>query len=215
MPRTFLVTGFEPFGGRDLNPSALVAQALDGTRIGDLEVVGRVLPVDLERVAGSIQALLDELEPLGVIATGLAPGYPTIALERFGANLADFPLPDNAGALARDLPLVEDGPTALASRLPLRAIEAELLDAGIPVVLSESAGLYLCNAAMYHLLTALDPSVPAGFIHLPAIPAQVVEKLRGPWSEGQTHASMELATIERAIRIAVEHTVRAAVAAPR
>jgi len=40
-----LITGFEPYGGRRLNPSGELAAALDGARLGDLVVVGRTLPV--------------------------------------------------------------------------------------------------------------------------------------------------------------------------
>jgi pyroglutamyl-peptidase len=39
-----LVTGFEPFGGETVNPSALVARALHGRHIGGAAVIGVELP---------------------------------------------------------------------------------------------------------------------------------------------------------------------------
>ena len=39
-----LVTGFEPFGGDVVNPSAEIARALDGRVIAGRSVIGAVLP---------------------------------------------------------------------------------------------------------------------------------------------------------------------------
>ena len=47
-----LVTGFEPFGGDTTNPSADLALALDGAKVGRLHVIGRVLPVEYAAAGG-------------------------------------------------------------------------------------------------------------------------------------------------------------------
>jgi pyroglutamyl-peptidase len=215
MNRKALITGFEAYGGYSLNPSGQLAATLDGARIGDLAIVGRILPVVLSDLGERIEAALGEVEPALVIALGLSPGEPMLRLERFAVNLADFTIPDNAGAHSADVALVPDGATARAATLPLRAIERALLDAGVPVRLSNSAGTYLCNAALYGFLNALERrgrSIPCGFIHLPYLPAQVAEILgeerTGRLGLGQRtdFASMEFATLERAIRIALAVT---------
>ena len=156
-----LVTGFEPFGGYAINPSAEIAKALDGATIADSRIVGRVLPVDLARLDGRLEKILADLEhpPVAVIALGLAAGEPVVRLERVAVNLADFEIADNAGRTASDRELTPGGPAARNTRLPLDAIQWALLDAGIPARFSNSAGTYLCNAAMYRLLETLPARV--------------------------------------------------------
>ena len=215
MSQKALITGFEPYGGRSLNPSARLATALDGARVGGLAVTGRALPVVLDGLAGRLEAWLDELRPAVVIALGLYPGEPTIRLERFAVNLADFAIPDNAGALAGDAAIVPAGATALAATLPLRAIERAMLADGIPARLSNTAGTYLCNAALYALLGAIarrGARIPCGFIHLPYVPEQVAALLadaragRLDLSYRADFASMDYAVMERALRIALAVT---------
>jgi pyroglutamyl-peptidase len=212
MPGTALITGYEPYGGRAANPAALMAQRLDGASIAGLRVVGRTLPVTLDGLGPRLDALLEELQPRLVIALGLAPGEAMIRLERFAVNLADFEIPDNAGRRWRDQPILGSGDTALVATLPLRAIETALIAAGIPARVSNTAGTYLCNAALYHLLAAArrrgDGPV-GGFIHLPYLPAQVADILRRA-REGELElsqrgdlASMDAAVMEEALRIAV------------
>ncbi|MFM8679547.1 MAG: hypothetical protein ACKOGH_08050 [Alphaproteobacteria bacterium] len=123
---TVLVTGFEPFDGDEENPSALVARALDGRRIAGAAIRCRLLPVSLDGLDAALDAALGDLSagPRAVIALGLAGGEAVIRLERVALNVADFRIPDNAGALARNLPLEPGGPDARLSRLPLEAILA-------------------------------------------------------------------------------------------
>ena len=82
---TALVTGFEPYGGRGLNPSALLARALDGAQIAGLAVAGRCLPVAMAGLGERIETLLAETQPSLVVALGLAPGEPVIRLDRFSS----------------------------------------------------------------------------------------------------------------------------------
>lgn len=211
---TVLVTGFEAYGGRSRNPSALVAERLDGERIGGVAVTGRVLPVVYAELASAVRALVREHDPVAVVGCGLWPGEPTIRLERFAVNVADFEIADNTGALVSDTVFAGAAVQARPSRLPLRAIEQALLSAGIPARLSSTAGTFLCNAAMYHFLDSCAAEVPCGFVHLPYLPEQVAELLRDLRSRRalEAHqradlASMSAETIERSVRIAVETTV--------
>jgi len=196
-----LITGFEPYGGMAHNPSAEIARRLDGAKIAGVPVAGRLLPVDLGKLDGALAAALSGLDPVAVILLGLAPGDTCIRLERVALNLADFPIPDNAGLKSRDQPLDRRGEAARVSRLPLRAIEKRLLGMGIPARLSESAGTYLCNAAMYRALAWLPQRVPCGFIHLPLLPAQVAIGLE---SGGPAQPSMAFPVQRRAVEIALE-----------
>ena len=85
-----LLTGFEPYGGRDVNPASEVVRALDGRSAGGVAVIGRKLPVSYQELRSRIPELLDELQPDIAISLGLWPGEAMVRLERLGANLADF-----------------------------------------------------------------------------------------------------------------------------
>src|SRR5882724_2326580 len=216
--KCIVVTGFEPYGGRRVNPAAEVAKALDGSTIDGFAVLGAILPVSQRGLRERLEARLDELRPAIVISLGLAPGEPMIRLERFGLNLLDFEIADNDGACLADAPIEANGSTAMRASLPLRAIERALLDAGIPARLSSTAGTFLCNATLYGLLRILDERLPAalgGFIHLPYLPEQVAQLLadgkrdrRLELAQRSDIASMNLATQIRAVTIAMQQAVR-------
>jgi pyroglutamyl-peptidase len=214
-----LLTGFEPYGGRSLNPAFETMRALDGRAIGGAEVVGRALPVSLKQLRQTLARHIEEVGPQAVIALGLWPGEPMIRLERIGINVADFEIADNEGARPGDSMVAADGSPAKVTTLPLRAIEAAILAAGIPVRISSTAGTFLCNACLYTLLDLLEErggrrNVPAGFIHVPYAPAQVAQMVEDLRAESvlELHqradlASMELMTTVRAIEIAIAVTV--------
>jgi pyroglutamyl-peptidase len=213
MSAPLLVTGFEPFMELGSNPSAQLAERLDGATIGGHPVVARTLPVELAGLRERLAAVLEEVEPAAVIATGLHPGAHEVRLERIAVNLADFDIDDNTGARATDEPLEDDGPVARESRLPVRAIQAALLEQGIPARLSYTAGTYLCNATMYLLLGLTD--VPAGFIHVPYTSAQVAELIQaGPDAADKRPElpSLPLDTLVQSVAVALE-TVSAPVRA--
>lgn len=211
-----LLTGFESYGGRALNPAEEIIRALDGEVIAGERVRGVRMPVDYRELRPRIAAAVEETRPRAVIALGLWPGEPVIRLERVAVNVVDFEIADNRGLIARE-PVSEGGPPACLSTLPLHAIHARLLAAGIPCRLSGSAGAFLCNALMYHALRACAERAPAllgGFIHLPYLPQQVARLIRDTAEEARLElhqradlASMALETMLEAVRLAVAVTL--------
>jgi pyroglutamyl-peptidase len=161
-----LVTGFEPFAGLPHNPSSALLDHLPET-VGPAQLIRATLPVDTQRAPLELQRLYVEHRPAVALHLGLAAGRAMLSLERLAINLLDFELPDNAGKRVQDTPILPGAPLALPARLPLREIQQRWLEAGIPGVISNSAGLYLCNQVMYLALSWLPQEVPAGFIHLP------------------------------------------------
>ncbi|ACO46593.1 pyroglutamyl-peptidase I [Deinococcus deserti] len=173
---TLLLTGFVPFHTHPVNPSAEAVQALNGEQAGALRVHSALLPVEPRSAMQTLSRLMDELQPSGVLLTGLAAGRPQVTLERVAVNVMDFSIPDNAGGQYQDTPVCtgEDAPAAYLSSLPLRRILAAWHDIGIPGHISNTAGLYVCNVVMYHALHQLHlrgrAEVPCGFLHVPANP---------------------------------------------
>ena len=163
-----LLTGFEPFGGRTRNPSDEIARALDGATVHGVTIVARVLPVDTQVAPGQLSAAIAAVQPGAVVCLGEATNRQRISIERLAVNLLDFRIPDNAGQRVVDRPIDPSGPAAVFATLPVRELHDALAAAGAPVELSLSAGAYLCNQVMYHVLRELEGTgIPAGFVHLP------------------------------------------------
>ena len=218
--RPFLVTGFEPYGGRGINPAHEIMRALDGKTIDGTTVIGRGLPVSFRNLKARIAALVEEIAPAGVISVGLWPGEPMIRLERIGVNVADFEIADNDGEIVRDAPVSANGAAGRLATLPLREIERAMLAEGIPVRLSSTAGTFLCNTCLYSLLEAAEGQarhVPCGFMHVPYMPEQVAGLLADTRKQGRIEMhqradlpSMDIAISRRAVEIAIAETMRTA-----
>ena len=176
--KKLLITGFQPFGGADTNPSWLAVQALPDV-VGEYELCKLEIPVVFGEAADLVLAKAKEIQADLVIAVGMAGGRESVTPERIAVNIQDARIPDNAGNQPRGAFVAEDGPAAYFSTLPLRAMIAAMKEAGVPASLSNTAGTFVCNNLMYGLLDHLDRTgrhIPAGFIHIPATPAQAVER---------------------------------------
>ncbi|MCS6841701.1 MAG: pyroglutamyl-peptidase I [Roseiflexaceae bacterium] len=171
---TLLVTGFEPFGGASINPSAEVVRyfANNGKPPG---AATAILPVDAVQAPRMITDLLLDHQPDLCLMLGQADGYAALSVERVAINLCDFRIPDNAGIRRVDEPIVEDGPAAYFSNAPVRDVVHAIRAAGVPADLSLSAGAYLCNMVYYtalHVCTTHQLPTRCVFIHLPSLPSQ-------------------------------------------
>ena len=163
------MTAFDPFGGESVNASMEVLAALPD-RIGDAEIVKRVLPTVFRLAGETVCAAMDELRPDAVICLGQAGGRDAVTPERVAVNLMDARIPDNAGAQPVDEPLDPEGPAAYFSALPVRAMAEAMIRAGTPAQISDTAGTFVCNSVMYAVLRHRDVRglpVPCGFIHIP------------------------------------------------
>ncbi len=169
-----LVTGFEPFGGERINPSAEVARALHGRTIDGARVVGIVLPCVFGAAIETLRNAIDAHRPQLVLALGQAAGRDGFTLERVAINLDDARIADNAGAQPIDSPVVARGAAAHFTTLPIKAMVAALHGAGHTASVSYSAGTFVCNHVFYALQHALKRrrGVRSGFMHLPCLPQQ-------------------------------------------
>ena len=200
-----LVSGFEAFGGESENPTALLVESL---RKGELkiplqiEVEARVLPVEFDRGYQELAPQIEKFAPDVVLAFGQAGGRSRIEFERIAINLQDAEIPDNAGAQPKLRTIDPSGDLAYLSTLPLDAFVEALKASGIPVGISNSAGLYVCNDLFYRLQRALrdKPETLSGFIHVPYLPEQAARKIAG--QEGMpAPASLPFETLKSALEI--------------
>ncbi len=204
-----LVTGFEPFGGDNKNPTEIISKTLNGRNIHGAQITGKVLPVSVKRAGPKLEQILEDVKPDIVINLGLAPTYSNIAVERVALNILDARIPDNDGYQPIDEPIEKDAPAAYFATLPVRAIVKELRDNGIPAVISYSAGTYLCNYIMFktlHYSKLHGYPKKAGFIHVPYTPDQVINKF---FLLGKNTPSMCLELERKAIEIAIRTALEA------
>ena len=173
-----LVTAFDPFGGESLNPAQLAVERLPHI-IGSHTITKLIVPTIFGASGDLVTAKMDELFPDAVVCIGQAGTRTAITPERVAINIMDATIPDNAGFIPQDLPVVADAPAAYFSTLPIKAMTTAIQDAGIPAKVSNTAGTFVCNQLLYrclHHANAHHPHCRCGFIHVPYIPQQVVEK---------------------------------------
>ncbi|MFN3788463.1 pyroglutamyl-peptidase I, partial [Massilia sp.] len=179
--KTVLLTGFEPFNKASINPAWEAVRALDGWSGAGFRVEVRQLPCVFGEANRLLAAMVDELHPDIVIAVGQAGGRAEISVERVAINVDDASILDNAGRQPVDRPVVEDGPAAYFSTLPIKAMVAAMRAKGLIAGVSQTAGTFVCNHVFYGLMHHLaGKPAKAGFIHVPFLPEQAEERQDDP-----------------------------------
>lgn len=149
-----VVTGFEPFDGRPVNRSWLAALRVRR----DVERVQ--LPVAFAAIAELVPQLAARADALLLVGEAKRPA---LSIERIAHNATEGRA-DNTGASPNG-PLVAGGASELAATWDAaRALAAARAHA--PAQLSDDAGAFCCNAALYHALRAA-PGKRIGFLHVP------------------------------------------------
>ncbi|MBR2042132.1 MAG: pyroglutamyl-peptidase I [Oscillospiraceae bacterium] len=191
--KKLLITGFEPFGGEKINPSWESVTLLPDI-IGDFELTKLEIPVVFGKAAEIVIAKAEEMEPDAVICVGQAGGRTGITPEMVAVNLRFASIPDNEGNQPNDEPCVPGGENAYFSTLPVRKMTATIAENNIPCSVSYSAGTYVCNDLIYHVLHRFkNAETKACFIHVPFIPQQTEDK-----------PNLPLETIAKALEIAIK-----------
>lgn len=195
-----LITAFEPYEPWETNASWLAMLELTkdlptGSGAAGLEVTTRLYPVDFSKVREKLAADLTADYDYA-IHLGQAPGRASVQLESIGINIGG-----TSQQTPEDYrPLVEDGPVAFRSSLPLAEWSMRMRKANIPAQVSYFAGTFLCNAMLYlthYLAQQEDLKTQATFIHLPLDASQTM---------GQTedYASLPASTSAAAVRIILQ-----------
>lgn len=191
-----LITAFEPFGGEKINP-ALEAMKLLPDNIDKSQILKLELPTIFNKSVEMVWQYIDEHKPDAVISLGQAGGRACISIEQVAINVDDASIADNDGNMPIDQTIFEDGENAYFSSLPIKSIVEAIKGVGIPARISNTAGTYVCNHVMYGVLYKSHKenlNIKAGFIHVPFMPEQVVDKPERP--------SMSLENIVKAIEVA-------------
>lgn len=203
--KKLLLTAFEPFAGEKINPSLEAARQMSRVEFSGAIIHTAELAVDRHQAVASALDLIHKDGPDIIIMLGEAGGRFRINPERVAINVDDFRIPDNAGNQPKDEPIVDGGPAAYFSTLPIRAIVERVVSAGIPAAISNTAGTYLCNRLFYSVMHAISteglPAI-AGFMHLPYVHEQAINK-------NPDVPSLSRESIVEAVRLAIEVSIKA------
>lgn len=197
-----LITGFDPFGGEEINPAYEAVKRLPD-KIKGAEIITMEIPTVFEKEGRILEKGILEHGPDMVICVGQAGGRSDISIEKVAVNLMEARIPDNEGKKPLDRPVCEDGENAYFAKLPVKAMVQNIREHRIPARISYTAGTFVCNDVMYRLLYMIDrtyPNMKGGFIHVPYLPEQVVNLPDGT-------PSMSAQMIADALTYAVEAAV--------
>ena len=187
--RCVLVTGFTPFGGERTNPSWDIVKGLPETILGYRLEKLRV-PTEFGKAIAVTTRAMDKLAPSIVLCFGQAGGRTCMSVERIAINVNDARIADNAGRQPTDEVIYAEGPAAYFCTVPIKAMVAAMAKSHVPADVSNTAGTFVCNHLIYgvlHHIATLRSSARAGFIHVPYLESQVLDK--------PGIASMSLATM--------------------
>ena len=196
-----LITGFDPFGGENINPALEAVKKLPDTILGQ-EVIKIEIPTVFRKSLEKIEENIKKHNPDVVISVGQAGGRFGVTPERVAINMDDARIKDNEGNQPIDISIYEDGEAAYFSNLPIKAMVKEMTDNGIPASVSNSAGTFVCNHVMYGILYLVDkkyPNIRGGFIHVPYIPSQVTTKPNMP--------SMSIDDIAKGLELSIKAVI--------
>lgn len=204
--RCILVTGFMPFGGERTNPSWEIARLLPKIISGHRLVSLRV-PTEFGKAISVTTKAINAHQPEIVLCFGQAGGRSCMNVERVAINVDDTRTPDNAGRQLSDEAIRADGPTAYFCTVPIKAMVAAMIKVGVPAKISNTAGTFVCNHLIYgvlHHIAQYRLTTRAGFIHVPYLESQVLDKA--------DTAAMALATMitgaEAAIMASIKYQTR-------
>ncbi len=163
------------------NPSADVAYSLADTKISGFHSKSVILPVSFKDAFSILKEEIEKFDPDFVLALGLARKRKTITLERIGINLMDASIPDNEGLRPKNEIIYQGEPDGIFSRLPLAQMIEASKRSEVEVLISNSAGTYVCNRILFELLVfEQERKFRSGFVHLPPFEKMDFEsQLRG------------------------------------
>lgn len=191
MEKKLLITGFDPFGGENINPSWEAVKLLP-EKIGVYTIHKMEIPTVFDVAARQVLDQASQLQPEVILCIGQAGGRDAVTPERIAVNIRDARIADNRGVQPRGDRVVPEGPAAYFSTMPVEKMAEAIRQAGIPAAVSNTAGTFVCNDVLYTLLHHFDKaSVRVGFIHVPYLPSQGTP-------------NMELADIAKALTAAIE-----------
>jgi len=176
--KKILITGFDPFGKQKINPSQELLTDFSNSN-SNIKLYKEILPVSYKKSWEVLKKKIIKFSPDSIILFGQAGNRKKITPERIAINMMDSKIKDNDNQIFHNKKISEKGRNAYFSTLPVVELSKILKENGIPARISNSAGTFVCNYIMYKTLDYIEQenlNSTAGFIHLPFLPSQTLEK---------------------------------------
>lgn len=169
-----LITGFEPFGSNEENSSWVVANKVATQNTFGIDIALELMPVSFRSVAKTLRTAVTRHNPDLLIMLGQAGSSDKVRLERIAINMMDARNADNDGFIPDEEPINTETPVALFTNTDIKQLYNAIVEQSIPVKISNSCGLYVCNRIYYEALMLCNEinKMKAIFVHLPLYDGQ-------------------------------------------
>ena len=198
--KKILLTAFEPFLDLEENLSSSAVRAFKNRRPKSLRVKKLILPTSYRRAEELILAAMEKEKPDGVVSFGVALNSPAVRVERFALNIDDAEERDVDGASPKGRPISRRAPAAYRTDVKVERIRSALKRKGIPAVVSNHAGAYVCNHLYFTVLREIREApleTKAVFIHLPISASESIRrKGRAPYITLETAVEVVRAAVD-------------------
>ncbi len=148
--KKIILTGFQPFGPYQYNPTQQSTIDFHQKIFGDRKVIGIVLPSIYDAWGHLVATLLHHSDVYAIISTGLASSAQGIRIESTFRNTMNGKYPDANGYTPKNIPIIKkSAPYTIKSRAPHKKLLHTLLEHDIPAERSSDADSFICNALGY------------------------------------------------------------------
>lgn len=180
----FILTGFDPFDGAEMNPSQQAIERIREVTSHDNQPIAAdkvVLSTCCDEAWSLLQkevARVPQGERFAIVMAGLAQTREAISLERFGLNVRTYRVADNRGHQHDEEHINKDGAEAIRTTVPVGDLRANLEAKGYHVEVSNHAGSFVCNETYYRALAKWQGAKSCAavlFVHVP-LPEKYAEK---------------------------------------
>lgn len=197
-----LITGFEPFGSNNENSSWVVANKVATQNTFGIDIALELMPVSFRSVAKTLRTAVTRHNPDLLIMLGQAGSSDKVRLERIAINMMDARNADNDGFIPDEEPINTETPVALFTNTDIKQLYNAIAEQSIPVKISNSCGLYVCNRIYYEALMLCNErkNMRAIFVHLPLYKGQRDAK--------DTTPTLPLNDMTRAIDVIINKSIQ-------
>ncbi len=158
-----------------------------------------LLPLSFNLCFKELEKHIDD-DTKAIISLGSAGGH-HFSIERVAINIMNSNGVDNNDYQPQDEKIDKKGKNAYFSNLNIRGIEQVLKQAELPAVISNSAGVALCNNILYLVAQYNDQTnkdMQYGFIHIPHIDHE----------KNKNYFTLPLDLLYKGIQIVLSETIK-------
>lgn len=197
-----LITGFEPFGSNNENSSWVVANKVATQNTFGIDIALELMPVSFRSVAKTLRTAVTRHNPDLLIMLGQAGSSDKVRLERIAINMMDARNADNDGFIPDEEPINTETPVALFTNTDIKQLYNAIAEQSIPVKISNSYGLYVCNRIYYEALMLCNEinKMKAIFVHLPLYDGQR--------DANENQHTLPLDKMEKAINVIINKSIQ-------